>query len=427
MSEKEQILVVAYAIYPEIKSSEGIVNDNWIQVINNDLEVLYISLLSTIEYDKVRNQWKTVRSQKLQKNYLWAKNKFSLGGIWQRILNRVIKNKYRFPHHVFLWKNKQLPPLITFIKQQTNTVVWARVLPTHSLALLLEAYKKQPFPIVLNINDPIEKNRVNEYDLFIQLKNHIQCFTFPSWALAKQTATAHQLDISKCFVLPHAMAEQPVLYGDVPREKNAKVKIVYTGTFYKSAFTREFQEGLQRFMKSTLAKNVSFTWILSQYDAASIIWLQNAIPDVEILTKLDRNEVLKVVASADVMMVVDAESHKNLLKGKLAEAISFGIPILGISYKDAVIDKVLKQYGTPCAYQNEPGDVLKKLELVIKNTIDPEWVSQFKQQRTTVMQQFSGVSIAKNTYTINQFAKARFQSIQNGNDAVSSPFLDNWP
>lgn len=418
MNKPYNIVVVAYAVYPEIKSSEGIVNTNWIEILEeNKISVQLFSVLTS------SNGLKNYENSSLVKNYAAAKNKNSLPNLIYRLKNKLHSNAYGVSYHLDVWRKKQFL-LFNAVAKNNNSVIWARVLPLEGLIVLLESSKKIGFPLVINVNDPVVESKTNTF--FSSLISKTQCWTFPSFALATLTAEQYELDIDRCFVVPHAMKKQQVLYSKANKNMDT-LTVLYTGTFYKSAFTDELQRGLKEFCKSRAAANVSFTFILAQYDSRSIQWLEETIPDVKILKNVERKDVLKVIIESDLMLVVDVETHTPLLKGKLAEAISFGIPILGVSYENSVMDVVLNKYGCYCAYQNKTGDVLSKLTMAIESLNNSNWLASFEKYRMEVMAQFSEEEILSRTKKITDFAAKRFHAQKDKSVLPEAPHINNWP
>lgn len=418
MKKSYNIVVVAYAVCPEIKSSEGIVNANWIAVLEaGEISVQLFSVHTSAK--ELRNY----KNHSLVKNYTEAKSKSFLPKVIFRIKNKLRSNVYGVSYHLDVWRKNQ-QPLFNAIVEKDNAVIWARLLPLEGLMLPLESSKTFDFPLVINVNDPVVED--GSYPFFSALISKTQCWTFPSFALASLTAAQYQLDITRCFVLPHAMMKQQMLYSKAAKITET-LSVLYTGTFYKSAFTEELQRGLKAFCKSKAAASVSFTFILAQYDSQSIQWLEETIPNVKILKNLEREAVLKISSESDLMLVVDAATHTPLLKGKLAEAISLGMPVLGISYKESVMDSLLNAYGCYCAYQDEKGDVLSKLTLAIESLNNPTWQAGFEVSRMEVMDQFSEEEIRSRTKKITEFAAKRYQAQKNNLIVPEASLINTWP
>ncbi|MFD0962611.1 hypothetical protein [Pseudofulvibacter geojedonensis] len=426
----KRLIISAYAVYPEIASSEGIVNKNWIDVLEkNGVETKVISSHKTIHKSQV-----TKLSKYLYFIYKYYKaNKSSFIGVTYKILNKFFKRFFGSEKvdslYQFLWikfqRNKLKPNL-----EISDQVIWSRVLPVFSL---LPIPQKENTPLIININDPFsvkeDGEKLTEGKILTDYKDQTQCWTFPSHRLAMYMAEKYKLDKNRCFVIPHAMANQNSLYkGGIKNQNNKKLKYIYTGTFYKSAFTEEFNSGLQRFCKTEAAKEIEFTFILSQYDDSSIQWLREAIPNVKILFKLSREEVLKITATADCVLVLDAITHQDLLKGKFAEAISFGVPIFGVTYQNSVMDSVIKEYGSLSGYQEIENDIFNKLEQTYKNLKDELWLKSFYIKRQEVIYKMSEEYIYQATLDISNYAYDRFLW-KSGKIEVEpkSPAQYNWP
>lgn len=381
---KIKIIVSAFSIYPDFKSSEGIVNKNWIDIISKKKDTIYaVSLKRTLQVKG--GKVKSVNNSLITYLYKYSKSsKKSLIGVLYRVCNKLYCSLFKNENLTLvnaLWVKRQNKKLNQLLKKPLQCVFYARVLPIYSLQPLLEIYKEQPIPFIVNLNDPIcsvqSENSISfEEKLFIETIDKAQCWTFPSKRLSDYFVSKYNIDKSRCFVIPHAMKEQKILFSETSRSKE-KLKFIYTGTFYKSAFTKAFSNSLKEFNKLEIARDIEFTFILSQFDDASILWLKESIPEVRIVTNLPYKEVLKATSKVDCVLVVDSQAHCDLLKGKFVEAMSFGIPILAITYKNSVMDKVVLEYGCLSSYQDCKDDIFNKLILMRENLLNPLWIKNF--------------------------------------------------
>lgn len=406
---RNRIIILAYAVYPNIQSSEGIVNRNWIDIIskNNDLVVLdsesiqyYINNDFEIEEDSFLKSLKdTVKNKRVISNFLYRLfNSFFL----QKIRKTKVNNLY-----VFLWVKWQTRKIVRNQVVDLNSVYWARILPTFSLLPLLQLYQKVRIPIIVNVNDPLESDFFSE-ELILKSKPIVQSWTFPSYQLAKVFSDKYQIDLDNCFVIPHAMKKQKNLYQNSLNKE--KLNFLYTGTLYRGAFTETFLEQLNIFSKTALYDHIQITFVLSQYDLDFLQTLKITFPNIRILTNLPREEVLKMVFKSDCMLVIDAKNHINLLKGKLAEAISFGIPVFSVSYKGSVMDEIVSKYGCFSAYHDIDSHILNNLQLAVENLKNTIWVSNFLEKRVEVMDYFSEKNISELTTKITNLTIDRFNS-----------------
>ena len=433
MKKTKKIIVCAYAVYPFIKSSEGIVNKNWIDILNkNLLKSYYASANMTIETSRTQSFFSS-ENRILTFLYFCIKNpKSSVSGFLFRVLNIIHRNflfnsANKSSLYEILWKKIQSYKLVRVLKSSPeDTICWVRLLPSMSFAPIVNAYKYQKIPIVINFNDPIE-SCVAEHKFLIENLDIAQCYTFPSNRLLHTFVKQFDLDFKRCFVVPHAMLEQQKIFQG--RNLNSlKMKFVYCGTFYKSAFSPQLKDALLQFSKTAEGQNVDFLFILSQFDDASKEWLQNTISSVKIITNVDRSEVLQICLSADCLLVIDAIGHDNLLKGKLVEAISLGMPIFAATYKNSVMDNLILEYGGIVAYQDEFDDVFCKLKQLSENLNDVVWIKNFIKNRTSVMQKISEKNIFKATSDIADYALTRFgwSETMIGTEPVA-PSGYNWP
>lgn len=432
-----KIVVCAFCVYPDFPSSEGIVNRNWIEILKK--EKAELTVLS-LKQNKLINEVGTITATQNSLSYFIYKtiksSKNSALHLIYRIANKFlikfIPSKSRLTLFQRIWIGQQTSRIKSLVRKAPDSVFWSRILPIESLVPFLRAYTKVKFPLIVNINDPIlfhdnQKNYQMEERFLKHTAKIAQCWTFPSSKLADYIADRYDFDRKRCFVIPHATKEQKILYPNKSKGSE-NLKFLYSGTFYKSAFTDEFKNALKRFCELKLSKNVEFTFILSQFDESSIEWLKEAIPNVKIFTKLASEQVLEITSQMDCVFVVDAPSHTMLLKGKLVEAISFGVPIFAITYKQSTMDKVVLEYGGISGYQDVENDILKKLTLVCDNLNDEEWIENFSAKRKKVMLQVSEEAIFEKTKDVTKFAEKRFLwQINKNKSKPSCPIHCNWP
>jgi hypothetical protein len=346
-----------------------------------------------------------------------------------KFLNKIFMmlNGQTISLYYYLWLKKSFSMLSKTV--DSESVIWVRILPVISLQSILKFYDINKIPFIVNVNDPIvakslikvNKMRLtNNQKVFLETKYKAQAWTFPSSQLADMMAEKYYLDRERCFVIPHAYTPFKSLYK---REVDSVIRIVYTGTFYKSAFTDEFKSALKQIQKTPFFDTIEFTFVLSQYEESSIKWIKEILPNVKLKYKLDRSEVLSLIKKSDLMLVVDAETHTELLKGKLVEAISYGIPVFAITYKQSVMDSVVSEYGCYSSYQDVNNDIFLKLNKMIEDLDNVVWLSEFYIKREKVIYKFSEESILSATYDVTEFAFQRFNG--NTNYTVNEPY--NWP
>ncbi|MCG2419883.1 hypothetical protein K8089_12705 [Aequorivita sp. F47161] len=426
-----KLVVSSYAIYPDIKSSEGIVNKNWLTLLGRKTPTLFLSAKKSIAIGNKKDKSKSRVETNIFLNTLYFLSKTDNLPIkyCYKIINFLFFKAFNVSLQNYFWSKYQKYILFNFVRNN-NCVVWVRILPLLSLRPVLDVYKKKEFPIILNINDPIEfetQQDNNSDHYFKESISSVQCWTFPSNALANRTIMRYKLDKERCFVLPHAMERQAILYDGI-KNKNRKIKLIYTGTFYKSAFSENFRMALKKFCGTEASRSVEFVFILSQFDKQSIKWLKETITNLIIHNNLDRKEVLMHLSNSDCVLAVDSEGHKELLKGKVAEAVSFGLPILGITYQGSVMEKVLLEYCGYCSYQTDSENIFKALLLVCSNLRNKEWKQHFFIKRNLVMEKLSEEKIILYSNKIIEFAYNRFQMLDNRYvEDIEVPNIPQWP
>jgi glycosyltransferase involved in cell wall biosynthesis len=420
---KCKLVICSYAMYPEVASSEGIVNSNWFAIMKGNHNCYVISATQSISVNKLNGKLSYFQYYNSKLSYFAGLQ--SKGKLLFRILNKIffLLTKKQLQH--FLWEKVQSRALKRIIQNDEKVIVWTRILPLLSLKPVLNAYRATPFPIIININDPIESEgcSVGRINYFKRLIPYTQCWTFPSTALANRTISKFNLDTTRCFVLPHAMEKRKNLYNG-KNYSTEKLRFFYTGTFYKSAFSENLKKALIKFLNTNDSVQVEFVFILSQFDEESVVWLKNSIRNLKILKNLKREEVLLELANADCVLTLDGPTHGDLLKGKVMEAVSFGLPILGVTYPKSVMEKVVLQYGGIIAYHNNEADIYEKLVYATESIVDATWRESFFAKRKFVMENASATVIQKHSSLIMDFAIKRFN---NDIRQIAPPNIARWP
>lgn len=415
MKNIKNIFIVAFAFHPQLKSSEGVVNANWFGILQKNTRCFLISAWTTLKYSKNDKSFVNLNSFFLEQIYVLSRSKRkTLSVVLFKIVNKIILSFSRFNLFQNLWIYFQTKQIIKFNSLENRNVFWLRLLPVWPVKTIVIAHKKKAFPLIINCNDPLSVLDNEESD-FQQCNKIAQCWTFPSIRLANYFSKKYDLERNRCFVIPHAMRKQEIIFN-FNINKNKKLSFLYAGTFYKSAFSESFKQQLTEFGRSEIGKNVEFIFILSQYDKTeSIAWLKEALPDVILKFKLERSEVLEYLKKADCILVIDSESHGDLLKGKLVEAFSFGVPVFAVTYKNSVMDLLVNKYGSVCCYQNLEKDVLLKFYKIVENLNSENWRKNFCEQRAQIITLISEEQIFELTNSINNFAFERFLWQQNEN------------
>jgi glycosyltransferase involved in cell wall biosynthesis len=427
MNEFKKIFIVAFSVYPNIKSSEGIVNINWINIIKKRTNVYLISAWDSIIWSTKNSFLSGKKIYFLKYVYILSTNKKkSIDTILYKILNKLIIHFSTLNFFQNCWVYFQTKRILKISKLESNYVFWLRILPVWPIISILKAHAKRPFPLITNCNDPISSEFEEDY-YFRKSIIKTQCWTFPSNKLADFFSEKYLLERDRCFVIPHAMKNQDILFNS-NFDKIKKLQFLYTGTFYKSSFSEMFKQQLKIFGQSLNSNKVEFKFILSQYDQESINWLKEALPNATLMFKLERDELLEHTKNSDCIFVVDSESHSHLLKGKLIEAFSFGIPVFGITYRDSVLDQLIVKYGSISSFQNVENDIFYKLNEMVQSLNDYNWRIKFCNERVKIMNLISEETISKLTSSINEFAYNRFLWEQKKTAIYpKQPWSIEWP
>lgn len=395
---KINLLVCSYAISPELSSSEAFVNKNWIDILNKDCEINLVSVFSSVKYNE-HGEITTYKSKYLKFIYKFAKK----NTVFYKISNKffLLFNTNYLSFYQYLWSSYQYNNIVKYTNcTNSNTLIYVRILPSFQLMPIIKYLKKYDVPLLINVNDPLENDQYSKSNI-VKLNEYKITWTFPSERLLNNFAKLYSINTDNCFVIPHAMKKQDKLYF---KKNNSKLKFLYTGTLYKSAFSVNLLSQLKKISESEFGEKIEFHFVFIQYTNETIIELKKYLPKAIIDYKLNREKVLELINEADCLLVLDAPSHVDLLKGKLAEGISFGMPIFSISYPDSVMDKVVKEYGGFSSYENINHDVFEKLKDSYLKISDINWNEEFYKKREKTMNYFSSENIQNNTKKVLEYA-----------------------
>ncbi|WGK63803.1 hypothetical protein [Croceiramulus getboli] len=439
----DYLIVLAYSIYPEISSSEGIVNRNWLEALDNtEISSLIFSKLTTNCVTRDPLGMIVISSREDKKLKVLAqlsKNKKSvLANKIYKAANKIIQafSRHNLSLNEYAWGRFQSSRLKKIASATNgNYPIWMRVLPGMSMLPIYMAIKHIDTPLLINFNDPFSLEDLNhskaykKYDsIVIQMRDRIQCYTFPSWPLALRIASRYNLDLEQCFVIPHATDFND--YGNLtkPLESDRNIILSYAGTLYQSAFSEELSSAIAEHNGKIGTRFFELQFIISQYTSENLNWLKKNFSGLSIYKRLDRPDVLNKLKDSDIILIVESKDHKDLLKGKLVEAIALGKPIFCITSKASVTEKIALEYGGFVAYADEPETILEQLNLISKCLSDPKWVNEFNLKKERVREKLSNRNIAKKSLQILKFA-ADLYRWEKGilETRPDTPLLPRWP
>ena len=85
--ERNKIIILVYAVYPNIKSSEGIVNQNWIDIVSNNNDLVVLDSESIQYYEN--NDFRSKEDFFLRRIKVISKNKNTLSNFLYRLSNKI--------------------------------------------------------------------------------------------------------------------------------------------------------------------------------------------------------------------------------------------------------------------------------------------------------------------------------------------------
>jgi glycosyltransferase involved in cell wall biosynthesis len=236
----------------------------------------------------------------------------------------------------------------------------------HIVGLLLKRAKKE-IPWMACFSDPFLENPYIKLSFFERLMNGIlekliinkaDGVVFVNDATRQKVMSKFEKTLfSKAHVIPHSFDA-----GEYPRHQNSSGKLIlrYMGEFYGQRTPDTFFTALQ--LVSRKISQIEDRLKVEIYGCSSRE-LERSVKDldlenlVELKGLVQHQESLRLMKSADVLVVIDAPAEENLfLTSKVIEYLGAQRPILAItSLRGPTADLIKEMGGIPCNFHDIHG------------------------------------------------------------------------
>ena len=337
-----------------------------------------------------------------------------------------------------VWSRHAAAQLLEWLEGDfSDAVVWARGTPPESFEAAIVAFRRKPFPLIVNYNDPMPfcllgglthskesyaldelQHRQNRF-----LAEHAQAWTFPSRRLADLMADAAGLDRKRCFVVPHI----------VPNKRSADPHplpdgswIMYAGTFYPRLFTEHIKSGIAKYAQGH--GKLRFLFVLKRPKPDILEWIKREVPGAQIYCDLHPSAVVDLMQRAQALMIVNSSIHEPLLPSKVVQAVCSQKPILAFITPPSTTGDVVSAAGAVVIDPVSAEQVANgfcHMEEVIAAGQGQEANSPARQQ---ISARFSASRITEDIVAILSYASDRFRwsQYQSGPEP-EPPTIERWP
>jgi hypothetical protein len=429
------VLVLSANVHPAARSAEGIVTGALVDALRragHDVAVLSHALHEPLDGAAPLpddRRWAVAPSAGLPSwRHLAARTP---RGALARAVDRTGALVGRAPFSVGSWADPAADALLAHLDELPEpTVVWARGLPESSLAAALAARRRRTFPLVCSLGDPLPPGRGSRTGTDARvarlalrqvraLGGLADAWTFPSRAVADEVAAAGDLDPSRCFVLPHLLAEPDPAASTAPRPDDALPTVAYAGSAYRWLVEGHLLRALGRAQAAGVLHPVL---VLRDVDDDALAAVRRAAPDATVHVDLAPRAAAAVVQQADAVVVPGP--RPDLLYTKAVEALRHARPVLSITPVVGTTARLVRQAGGVLVPSDDagPDHLDPALRTLVSTSDDPARI----RARRQVAERLQPEVVVHRAERVLTFAQEHHQAADEGR-TPPPPKLDRWP
>lgn len=354
-------------------------------------------------------------------------------GALARAVDRAGALVSRPPFPVSSWADPAAATLLGHLDDlPDDLVVWARGLPESSLAAALAARRRRAFPLVCSLGDPLPPVRgpwTGTDARVARLARHqvralgrlADAWTFPSRDVADEVAAAGGLDTTRCFVLPHLVAE-PARSDDgaaaVPGPTHLPT-VAYAGSAYRWLVEGPLLRALGR---AAHDGRLRLQLALRDADEAALAAVEHAAPSATVHLDLSPRDAAVLVAEADAVLVPGPRA--DLLYTKVVEALRHAKPVLSVTPEDGTTARLVREAGGVLA---PVGADDAQLDAAVRHLLDAVADPERRSARVRVAARLAPDAVLHHAEQVLAFAVAHHRARSSDDQAPEVPALDRWP
>ena len=356
--------------------------------------------LQTAKYLKYLSKKFDVDIVTSKPNTLWMNNDESLAHYLKNV-NQIIEIPIFEPKYLSIISNKffrnflkpdsrfsfhlQSNTVIKNIKQKPD-IIYSRAFPLSSVIMAKKLKTHFQVPWILHLSDPWTESPLFNFNNSKYHKTQEQeCFeladkiTFTSNKTIEIYKNKYPHLSDKFQVLPNVFDESDKVYSSNKLSlKNNKINLVYTGSLNGNRSFKTISKAIDLLKKENdkTLLNIKFT-IAGSVDSYNAKLLENHQDLIEFVGFLNKNEVLKLQNSADILIAIDFDfkdaKDAIFFPSKLLDYFITEKPILAITNKNSTTDVILKELNHKIIYHkdvNSMVDFIKNIKSVLNQRFE---------------------------------------------------------
>lgn len=309
-------------------------------------------------------------------------------------LRKIKKILTLMPEIGGLWINEAVSLGVKLCKHNNYSAIYTRSMPGTSAIVGMRLKKILNLPLICHFSDPWpspgyhDVGKIKEIIQAYWFKQIIKSADFVSLTCpnaVEYMKEKHPRYSNKFIQSTHIAPTQ--LTSNFEKGHSSVMTILHCGSFSGSRSPMPLLDGFKRFIER---KNISDDIVLkligpSEFDLAKEVSIRNLQKYVHIVGKISPTEAHNEISTADVLVVVEAESAKPIyLPSKFVDYLAYQKPIIALTSKESHISKILTDNPT-IGFASDFKDIDKIADVIIGALT----MNHSKDAFVTLMHQFS--------------------------------------
>jgi hypothetical protein len=458
MAEKH-LIIVAYAVAPGPGGPEGHVNARFLQALANywPLGVSVITAGGSPMNDEgvpladmTGWQYYSIGVTGADGNHNTRLSKFSAwcltqirdrkpGILFAKSINRIVYWLTGTGIKMFAWRYTASRILRKELKVHPGAIVYSRALPFESILAAGVVRKAQPFPWLVNINDPLPPDvwsglyqtdhwtNLRMRTTFKKILPMIDAFTFPCRRLRDlEVAAFPEMNNMPSVILPHLTKIVPSSHksNDLSQKKGNHLQIAFAGTLRKKRIQQELAVVLKDFIRQAprIANDLKFVFHLARPNPYAEAFIQSLPVRTQITLRYFDDRLDRELMKADILLDIEAEEDEPLSLTKVVNYLGYQKPIWAICMPNGTTWELMTQHN--CGYFSPLGD--REAMLSTLHTICKDWREDKIKQSIPgpeVLERFGSPSQVEDLLTLSAYVENK--NVASEPERVFS--IEDWP
>lgn len=333
------------------KTSLSIKDESLFQEVPDEVEIIRIDDVKLEEVDnKFIHRLVNMYSEIIGDTLLLNK--------YIKVLKNVGNNigEYLFiPEYQSAWALRVVENIDKYIELEEIDIIYTTADPNadNFIGYLLKKYYNKPW--VADFRDAWTKNPYTDYDRS-GIKYEIECamekkvvpyadfILTATEVITEEFVSSLNLNSKYIKTITNGYDEQDFNDIDNYEIKNEKFTIIHNGLFYQTRTPLTFFKAIRNLLNKKLIDIKKLSVLFTRKDDWSKVVTQMGLDDVvEFLGYMNHKESLVKAISSDLLLLVvgSGENNKGIYTGKLFEYLRLCKPILSLSPKESLVEKLL--------------------------------------------------------------------------------------